>query len=138
MSSEVPAKLSRSEGHLSVFTAASQVRALELDPMIDASRVLVVDDEENITELLSTALRYIGYDVAVAHTGREAIDRTVSFRAWRGSPGSKCRRQDRHLRVGRWRSRSGIAGRPRQADAFPGAVSRAGIGRPRREYVRQR
>ena len=47
---------------------------------VDASRILVVDDEENITELLSTALRYIGYDVAVAHTGREAIDRTVSFR----------------------------------------------------------
>src|SRR5205814_5153457 len=80
MGSEVFAKLSRSEGRHTVFTAASQVRGLELDSMIDASRVLVVDDEESITELLSTALRYIGYDVAVAHTGREALDRTVSFR----------------------------------------------------------
>lgn len=42
-------------------------------------RVLVVDDEEAITELLATALRYEGFAVEVAATGREAITRVRSF-----------------------------------------------------------
>ncbi len=37
-------------------------------------RVLVVDDEAPITELLSTALRYMGYEVSTARTGMEALD----------------------------------------------------------------
>jgi len=43
-------------------------------------RVLVVDDEENITDLLATALRYEGFDVEVAHNGREALKTVGSFR----------------------------------------------------------
>ena len=38
-----------------------------------AYRVLVVDDERYITDLVGTALRYEGFDVQQAHTGREAI-----------------------------------------------------------------
>jgi two-component system OmpR family response regulator len=41
--------------------------------------VLVVDDERNITDLLSTALRFVGYDVAVAGSGRDALDRAATF-----------------------------------------------------------
>jgi two-component system OmpR family response regulator len=37
-------------------------------------RVLVVDDEAPITELLSTALRYMGYEVATARTGSGALE----------------------------------------------------------------
>ncbi len=37
-------------------------------------RVLVVDDEPNIAELLLMALRYEGWQVRTAGTGREAID----------------------------------------------------------------
>jgi len=37
-------------------------------------RVLVVDDEAPITELLSTALRYMGYEVATAGTGAAALE----------------------------------------------------------------
>lgn len=37
-------------------------------------RVLVVDDEAPITELLSTALRYMGYEVLTAHTGAGALE----------------------------------------------------------------
>jgi len=37
-------------------------------------RVLVVDDEVNIAELLQMALRYEGWDVSTAHTGRAAVD----------------------------------------------------------------
>jgi two-component system, OmpR family, response regulator len=43
-------------------------------------RVLVVDDEENITDLLATALRYEGFEVEVAHSGREALKTVGSFR----------------------------------------------------------
>ncbi|MFP5375928.1 MAG: response regulator transcription factor [Acidimicrobiia bacterium] len=43
------------------------------------SRVLVVDDEENITFLLDTALRHFGFDVKVAANGREALGQVGSF-----------------------------------------------------------
>jgi two-component system OmpR family response regulator len=36
-------------------------------------RVLVVDDEPNIAELLRMALRYEGWEVQVAHTGSQAV-----------------------------------------------------------------
>ena len=36
-------------------------------------RVLVVDDEVNIAELLAMALRYEGWEVRMAHTGRTAV-----------------------------------------------------------------
>ena len=43
------------------------------------SRVLVVDDEENITFLLDSALRHFGFDVQVANNGRDAIAKVESF-----------------------------------------------------------
>lgn len=43
-------------------------------------RVLVVDDEANITELVGTALRYVGFEVAVAATGRGALAQATQFR----------------------------------------------------------
>jgi two-component system OmpR family response regulator len=46
----------------------------------EADRVLVVDDESNITDLVATALRYEGYDVQVAATGRQALKAAVDFR----------------------------------------------------------
>jgi two-component system OmpR family response regulator len=39
----------------------------------DALRILAVDDEESITDLLGMALRYEGFDVQVSHTGRQAL-----------------------------------------------------------------
>ena len=44
------------------------------------SRVLVVDDEPNITDLVATALRYEGFDVATAGGGRAAVEQVGSFR----------------------------------------------------------
>jgi two-component system OmpR family response regulator len=37
------------------------------------ARLLVVDDEPNIVELLSASLRYAGFDVATARSGTEAV-----------------------------------------------------------------
>src|SRR5947209_19157838 len=43
-------------------------------------RVLVVDDEPNIVDVVSMALRYQGFEVAAAGTGSEAIASVSSFR----------------------------------------------------------
>ena len=37
------------------------------------ARLLVVDDEPNILELLSASLRYAGFEVTTASTGTEAV-----------------------------------------------------------------
>jgi two-component system OmpR family response regulator len=43
------------------------------------ARVLVVDDEPNIVELLSVSLRFAGFDVRTAADGRSALDVARSF-----------------------------------------------------------
>jgi two-component system OmpR family response regulator len=49
-----------------------------IDP--PSARILVVDDEPNIAELLSAALSFEGYQVGVASTGAEAIEQVRAFR----------------------------------------------------------
>jgi two-component system, OmpR family, response regulator len=44
------------------------------------ARILVVDDEESITQLLSTALRYEGFAVETAASGRAALTEAARFR----------------------------------------------------------
>jgi two-component system, OmpR family, response regulator len=44
------------------------------------ARILVVDDEESITELVGLALRYEGFTVATAGTGAQALARAAEFR----------------------------------------------------------
>ena len=43
-------------------------------------RILVVDDEATITELVTTALRFVGFEVESAASGREALAAAASFR----------------------------------------------------------
>src|SRR6476659_10632007 len=43
-------------------------------------RVLVVDDEVNIAELISMALRYEGWEVATAHSGSQAVTAAKDLR----------------------------------------------------------
>ena len=45
-----------------------------------STRILVVDDEPNIAELLSAALSFEGYQVGVASTGAEALEQVRTFR----------------------------------------------------------
>jgi two-component system OmpR family response regulator len=44
------------------------------------ARLLVVDDEPNILELLATSLRFAGFEVTTATNGREALAAARSFR----------------------------------------------------------
>jgi two-component system OmpR family response regulator len=46
----------------------------------DGFRILVVDDEPNIVDVISMALRYQGFDVATAGNGSEALDQVKGFR----------------------------------------------------------
>jgi two-component system OmpR family response regulator len=52
--------------------------AVARDP--DPARLLVVDDEATIRELLSASLRFAGYDVVTAATGAEAVRAAASAR----------------------------------------------------------
>jgi DNA-binding response OmpR family regulator len=49
------------------------------DAALATIRVLVVDDEEVIVDLISTGLRYEGFDVAVATDGLEALAQAAQF-----------------------------------------------------------
>ncbi len=46
----------------------------------DGNRVLVVDDEPNIVEVISMALRYQGFAVETAASGREAVSAVARFK----------------------------------------------------------
>jgi len=46
----------------------------------ERTRVLVVDDERNITDLVATVLRYEGFEVQTASTGRDALKAVTAFR----------------------------------------------------------
>ncbi len=46
----------------------------------ERARILVVDDEESITQLVSTALRYEGFEVQTAGTGKAALREVEAFR----------------------------------------------------------
>lgn len=45
-----------------------------------STRILVVDDEPSITDLVATVLRYEGFSVRTAPTGRKALTAVTSFR----------------------------------------------------------
>ena len=51
-------------------------RGADRDP---EAKILVVDDEPNITDLVATALRYDGFEVEVAATGQEALAKVDAF-----------------------------------------------------------
>ena len=58
----------------------TQARTRDEPTATDAVRVLVVDDEPNITDLVATALRYERFVVQTAASGRDALRSVTSFR----------------------------------------------------------
>jgi two-component system, OmpR family, response regulator len=50
------------------------------DSGTDSHRILVVDDEPNIADVVSMALRFQGFEVETAGTGTDAISAVTSFR----------------------------------------------------------
>ena len=60
--------------HVATATAPDAI-ATPLEP----TRILVVDDEPSITELLTTALRFVGFEVQAAASGRETLAAAAAF-----------------------------------------------------------
>jgi two-component system OmpR family response regulator len=52
---------------------------LNANPQPDRARILVVDDEPSIVDAVATALRYEGFDVEEAATGRGALAAVTQF-----------------------------------------------------------
>ena len=46
--------------------------------MSGAARVLIVDDQPNIVDMLATVLRFNGFDVSAAHTAAAAVNVPVA------------------------------------------------------------
>jgi len=69
-----------------IIRAMKNTALLEKEPtMTDESevatqRVLVVDDEKSISELITTSLRFVGFDVRTATTGAEALRVAEEFK----------------------------------------------------------
>lgn len=51
-----------------------------MDEAQQRTRILVVDDETSITDLVGMALRYEGFDPDIAHNGVQALSKAQSFR----------------------------------------------------------
>jgi two-component system OmpR family response regulator len=51
-----------------------------MNAMDEHLRILVVDDEPNIVDVIAMALRYQGFDVATATTGGEALSQVTALR----------------------------------------------------------
>jgi two-component system, OmpR family, response regulator len=64
---------------LSTGPVVGNTGAVSAEPRPEA-RLLVVDDEPNIVELLSASLRYAGFEVATASGGQQALEVARTFR----------------------------------------------------------
>ena len=53
--------------------------SLDGTPRGDGRRILIVDDEDYITDLLGTALRFVGYETAIAANGNDALRAVGDF-----------------------------------------------------------
>ncbi len=53
---------------------------MDFTPKGDGRRVLVVDDEEYIRDLLSTSLRFVGFEVDMADNGNDALRKVAEDR----------------------------------------------------------
>ena len=48
--------------------------------MTEQAKLLVVDDEPSLQDIVATSMRFLGYDVEVAATGREAVQKATDLR----------------------------------------------------------
>jgi two-component system response regulator MprA len=57
----------------------TQIGPSAAEPLARPARVLVVDDDENVTNMLRRALSFDGYAVATAGDGNDALTKTLEF-----------------------------------------------------------
>src|SRR4029450_9699292 len=100
--------------------------------MSETNRVLVVDDEPNIVDVISMALRFQGFAVESAGTGADALTQVANFRpdliARAGpSPGQDPRADDGRRRLRHQALQPRGAARPRSQRPAPHGPRRAGV-----------
>jgi len=47
---------------------------------LNNKKILIIDDEPNITEMLKDNLEFKGYEVCVANGGREGLEKAIEFK----------------------------------------------------------
>ena len=57
-----------------------EVIAMATATAVNAQRILVVDDESSISDLISTSLRFVGFDVRTAANGAQALQIAEEFK----------------------------------------------------------
>jgi two-component system OmpR family response regulator len=77
---EVVAVGPREPASVEELAAMGNVQTAGVNVSTTTARVLVVDDEPHIAELVSLMLRYEGFEVATADTGRDALAEIERFR----------------------------------------------------------
>ena len=60
--------------------SGQEVIAMAIATAENAQRILVVDDESSISDLISTSLRFVGFDVRTAANGAQALQIAEDFR----------------------------------------------------------
>jgi two-component system OmpR family response regulator len=65
---------------MSVNATLEKESAMTNESDLATQRVLVVDDEKSISELITTSLRFVGFDVRTAATGAEALRVAEEFK----------------------------------------------------------
>src|SRR3954447_4402349 len=80
--SAFPARPSKRSSWPSASRSQETPRNLSHNDLVSDSpvKVLVVDDEPNIVDVISMALRYEGFDVAAAGTGEQALAQVDAFK----------------------------------------------------------
>jgi two-component system OmpR family response regulator len=62
------------------MTALKDRVSTDQDSTATTQRVLVVDDENSISELIATSLKFVGFDVRTAATGAQALQIAEEFK----------------------------------------------------------
>jgi two-component system OmpR family response regulator len=62
------------------MNAVKEARVTDISTSSALQRILVVDDEPNISELIATSLRFVGFDVRTASNGSQALIAAEEFR----------------------------------------------------------
>ena len=62
------------------MTALKDRVSTDQDSTAATQRVLVVDDENSISELIATSLKFVGFDVRTAATGAQALQIAEEFK----------------------------------------------------------
>ena len=62
------------------MNALKENPAASMTDQVNTQRILVVDDESSISELIATSLRFVGFDVRTAASGSEALTIAEEFK----------------------------------------------------------